>query len=44
MELGVVISIYYSTFICCNGKLQTQSKVIALLIYFVIAGLIMLFN
>ena len=44
MSLGVVVSIYYSTFIWCNDKLKTQTKVLALLIYFVIVGIFALLS
>lgn len=40
----VIISIFYSTFICCNGKLKTQSKVVALLVYGLLMGVVALLS
>lgn len=44
MIIAVIVSIYLLTFIWCNGKLQSNSKVLATVGYSIIALLILLIS
>lgn len=44
MIIFTMTTIFYATFICCNGKIKVQSKVLSLLIYGVVALLILLLS
>ena len=44
MAILVVVSVYFISFIWCNGKLQSQTKVLTTLVYGVLALLVMLLS